>query len=546
MPYAGRRRKEIELLQSGPSRPSSSEDRPSASFPHAVLSLFLLAVAFLLIVVLPGTQLDFPLTDGAYYFETARRLAPDRQWSPLFIVFYASFHKVMPGLPMEIYTAHRLVVLGLTTLLFWLISRRIFSAGKALLLALALLASNVLLHNLFVVHTASLAGMLLLLFYLLVRREDHWTLVGLAACGTLVRPEFLPVLALAAVGVLVRALRGNLPKPRALDLGSAAFCVFLFAIVYAKSGSRPDYDRSFDAFSQRSGWAALRRSGESARSGHIGHLERTREIYGPVNSIPEAILSNPGAFATHLYYNLQELPREVLYTVLPSGMHWSSLLVWGLLAVGLMGNGSTRAPPGLFWVLAGTFAAGAVGVCLLLEPKTVYLIPVLPLAFWGVGRLLSRLALPLRQRRAPFWMSFALAAAVLVVVVWGAPAAPWGGKPVLECAELLEQQAEEAGEIRLYAFSGLSYCTVLASRGKACSAFHTPAPSPTSDLRALLASARLNAGIADDFLRQLYRDSSSDVLDEFEKSPGTFGFRLIHRTRGWQLGDTRLYVLVQD
>ena len=56
-----------------------------------LISFLLLTTAFGVIAGVQSLHLDFPLTDGAYYFDRAHLFAtsgtrPDREWSPLFVI----------------------------------------------------------------------------------------------------------------------------------------------------------------------------------------------------------------------------------------------------------------------------------------------------------------------------------------------------------------------------------------------------------------------------------------------------------------------------
>ncbi len=168
-----------------------------------LISLLLLTTAFGVVVGVQSLSLDFPLTDGAYYFDHAQSFAvsglrPDREWSPLFVIGYGIQHLIFPsGDPLLLYLTHRLLVLYVVVLLFWALSRKLFPEPLALLLSLGFLGHGTVLFDFTVVHVAGVGVILVLLLGAFSPRTPGVVpiLLGLAFLGVWIRPEYLFVVA---------------------------------------------------------------------------------------------------------------------------------------------------------------------------------------------------------------------------------------------------------------------------------------------------------------------------------------------------------------
>ena len=162
-----------------------------------LISFLLLTTAFGVIAGVQSLHLDFPLTDGAYYFDRAHLFAaseirPDREWSPLFVIGYGIHHWIFPsGYPLLLYLTHRLLVLYAVLFLFWLLSRRLFPEPLALLLSIGFLGHGTLLYDYPVVHVAGVGVLLVLLLGAFSPRTPGVLpiLLGLSCLGIWVRPR---------------------------------------------------------------------------------------------------------------------------------------------------------------------------------------------------------------------------------------------------------------------------------------------------------------------------------------------------------------------
>ena len=518
------------------------------------IGFLLLTLAFGATAGVQSAHLDFPLTDGAYYFEQAQRWAlsgvrPDREWSPLFVIGYGIHHWIFPGGdPLRLYLVHRLLVLYSVVFLFWVLSRKLFSEPVALLLALGLLGHGGVLYDYPVVHVAGLGVILVLLVGCLFAKNDGTlpVLMGLSCLGIWIRPEILFIL----IGMSVALIPKLFARRRRLggmpSWGTLAICILISLAVFALSSPPSASSRSFDAFSQRYGWAKIRAEAGSLHRGHMDQQRRLEEDFGRAESIVGAAAANPGAFLNHVAGNVVGIGRELPWIFFPGPQrdYWVPLLFMGMLVL-LLEGGAPVQLPGLFYVISGSAAAGAVGVALLLEPAAHYLMPAIPLVLLGGTLLLKRVIGVLPDWRPPFptggFLTVAGAGFVLLTFLL-IPAAPFEERQVVTLAEAMAEERSEPGPIRVQAFSSLSYCSFLRARGITCQGIPIELLRNRNELASFLLVEEVNVLVADDFLRQFYLDSSSPVLGIFEDAPHEFGFEKKLEVAEGFLGRATLYI----
>ena len=239
-----------------------------------LISFLLLTTAFGVIAGVQSLHLDFPLSDGAYYFDRAHQSAtsgirPDREWSPLFVIGYGTYHWIFPsGHPLLLYLTYRLLVLYAVVLLFWVLSRRLFPEPLALLLSLGFLGHGALLFDDPVVHVAGVGVILVLLLGTFSPRTPGMLpiLLGLSFLGIWVRTESLTVLAALGVLVLKKVLTHRRQLGGMQAWATLAICLLISLAVSALSYRTPGSNRSFEAFSQHFAWSEIQASGGSLRS----------------------------------------------------------------------------------------------------------------------------------------------------------------------------------------------------------------------------------------------------------------------------------------
>ncbi len=522
-----------------------------------VISFLLLTTAFGVIAGVQSLHLDFPLTDGAYYFDRAQLFAtsgirPDRDWSPLFVIGYGVLHRIFPSEhPLLLYLTHRLLVLYVVLVLFWVLSRKVFREPVPLLLSLGFLGHGTLLYDYPVVHVAGVGVILVLLLGSFSPRTPGVLpiLLGLSFLGIWVRPEILTILVALVLMVLSKWLTYRRQLGGMQAWGTLAICLLISLGVSALSSTPPGSNRSFEAFSQRFVWSEISASGGSLRSGHLDHAQRMEEVFGEADSITDAALANPRALLGHVAGNVPGLLMQAPWVFLPAPDRgwWVPLLFLLLLLVVVQPRASVPATP-LFWVISGAGAASGLAVALVLDPSAHYLLPATPLVMVAGTVLLKKARKALPERLQLSQVSGRLRLGVIIsafvaLIFFLIPRDPHGEKQVVKLAEALVAEAPDLGTVRVEAFSSLSYCTYLRAKGHPCQEVAIEPTREAGELSAFLRVEEVNAVVVDDFLRQLYEDSNSAVLTEFESAPQRFGFEVREKTERGFLGKANLYVL---
>ena len=514
-----------------------------------IICLLTLTAGLVAILGVQSLELDFPVTDGGFYFEQAQlwaggKIQLKREWSPLFIMGYGLLHRVVPGgEPLLLFLLHRMLVLYATVLLFWVMTGRLFPGRTALCLSLGLLGLEGILYDFRVVHTAGLGVVLILCCVgLRNRRGAAWHIMGVSCLGGWIRPELWLLLPALAGWLLFQALTGGRIRPRWRSVALFWLALAGSLGLYGSTQAPVAGSRSFDAFSQHFVWGELRDSEGSLLSGHVDHRGRTREVFGPVKSVTQAMAANPAAFLGHLLRNLAELLRVLPSSLLPGGSRGVGAPILFVLLLLRWGQPIRGRLPALFLVVVVASAGTSLLVSLVIAPSAAYLLPAAPLCLMVMADLLARLKGRMgasqpevwkRRLQGPLW-----AAGLCVLVVLLIPPLQGKRRQVVDLSESLLREA--SGEVVLYAFSGVSYCAYVRSHGRACHYFPVTAVQNVEQLAGPIHEKRVSSVIVDDFLRRYHLDSGSSALDLFERTPGQWGFQPITAVDGL-LGDARLY-----
>ncbi len=476
---------------------------------------------------------------------------PDREWSPLFVIGYGIQHWIFPsGNPLLLYLMHRLLVLYVVVLLFWVLSRKLFPEPLALLLCIGFLGHTTVLHDFPVVHVAGVGVILVLLLGALAPRTPGIVLIllGLSFLGIWIRPENLFVLAALAVLVVGKAWTSRRQLGGMQSGATLAICLLISLAVFALSSAPAGSNRSFEAFSQGFAWSEIQASGGSPKSGHLDYAQRVGEVFGEVDSIAQAALANPRAFLGHVAGNLPGLVKESPWVFLPAPdrSQWAPVLFL-LLLLALLRPGTPVPTTPLFWMISGAGVVASLTVALVLAPVALSLLPATPLVMVA-GTLLLKKA----REVFPDWKQFSqvgrrlrlavIVAAFVALTLLLIPRDIHLEKQVVKLSEALVVESPNLGTIRIQGFSSLSYCAYLRAKGHPCQRVAIEPTRNSSELSAFLHVKEVNAVVVDDYLRQFYEDSNSTVLREFEAAPQQFGFKARLETEGGLLGKATRYV----
>lgn len=377
-----------------------------------------LSLAALQLKVVWGSwaQWDLSLWDGATYFIYGRQVAtsltfPPLEWSPAFAGYYALFHLVFGGWgPLGVYFAQRVVTLLLVVWLLYGLLRSLVPALVAWLLTACYIGFQVGLNNAFVVHLFVLIPLLIAYRASLSKSAlgRNFVLIGLLTVA-LVRSEFVLSVALVLGGMMVAAFRRR-REPRTVGVQLRRYAPVLIwtavlAFMFVRAGpSQLAVDRAWGAFEQHYAWGYQERHPEWNVNFWFKYAEAIQRSFGSAQSIGQAAINNPIEMATHVLWNLHILPTVLpdLLSPLP-GMTWI-LIVLGAGIVGLpmalikYCRAHRRklhlpdlAEGGVEWLAAVIIATllPLVGSIMVIRPRTIYLIPLLPplLLIAGAGLL---------------------------------------------------------------------------------------------------------------------------------------------------------------
>ncbi len=484
---------------------------------------------------------DLPIYDGLYYFQKAARWpAPDlflnREWSPLYIIFYAGFQRVLAGMdPFWIYAVHRLLVLYLIVLVYWRICLRFLDWRLATIATIILACNRTLLDSFHVIHAVALLFVLVTIWLAAKRSQGAATLLALIVCGIFVRPEFIAAFLMLLLFLLVMHWRGR-PVSTWKPDWKAVLCLMAALTLGMISASQVDKpSRAFAAFSQQGAWAA---EGESSVAAGFQHRERAAGIYGDSDTLLEALWTNPAAFLKTIFSNLISLPRALIETLAHRGSPiWlAPLSVLLLAAAGISFSPARERPATQFWVCGTAFALAAIAASTIIRPTAPYLLPAVPVISLGVaffsaefssGRLLNRLGRP---------AAILLGAAVALLVALTGASLEAKGQPILDFSKQLAA-APPAGPLRVMAYAADSYCLHTLRQGLPCSGIGPEALLQQPDLRVLLKQRQISAVVVDVPMRQAAAEFQNPDLAAFEAAPELFGFRLASQRGGGLLAE---------
>jgi hypothetical protein len=426
---------------------------------------------------------DLPLWDGATYFIYARQVAsslvfPPVTWSPAFAAYYAFFHTTFNSAgPFVVYVAHRGVTLFLVLGLLYSLLRAVLPASVAWLLTACSIVLSAGLTNVFVVHVFLLIPLLVAYRAALLNSSYRNSIIILGLLvASLVRLEF--VLALILVSLLLLGLDWRRSRLRQSiswrkAYGPALLIGLLLMISIQRAGpSHTPLERSWGAFEQHYAWGYQERHPEWNVDFWFKYDEAIQRSFGNAQSIGEAAVNNPREMLTHIVWNVRWLPDafgEVL-SPLP-GAGWV-LVVLALGALGLVVSGNTYRVTGqqflrqrlqsilnqryslLVAVMACTWLPLFLST-LLIRPRTIYLLPVLPtvllLVGVGVSTILSKLRL-LHPAQSLLPIIFGLC-----LIGFPAPFSQPGDRVVMSIATAL-QDLPIVGDYALLGPSARGYC----------------------------------------------------------------------------------------
>jgi hypothetical protein len=419
---------------------------------------------------------DLPLWDGASYFIYGRTVAtafvfPPLEWSPAYAGFYGVFHWLLGGWGnLAVYLVHRVTVLVIVVWLLYAVLRKVLPPAVAWLMSAGFIVLQVGLTNHFVVHLFILIP-LLAAYRLALSTSPYGRPLAMASlvAAAFVRVEYVVAVVVVGVGLLLLDRRSGTPAARrrpgrvtwaALVLGGAAAVVMV-----ARAGpSHAAVDRSWGAFGQHYAWGYQERHPEWNVNFWFNYTEAVQRSFGDAQSITQAALNNPGEMLTHILWNVGVAPRvgPELFATLP-GMEWS-LLILIAGAVGLL-IGAAQALSHRKWsaspqavtlalVIAGTLIPLVIS-SLLIRPRAIYLMPVLPVILLLAGLGLTNLLPATLTRRQ-------LAAALPLLAAGGilwlpSPYAGQADRPVLQIAQVLKALPVE-GDFALLGPSARGLC----------------------------------------------------------------------------------------
>ncbi len=476
---------------------------------------------------------DLPIHDGLFYFQQARRWPIDqlllpREWSPLYLIGYSAFQRMLAFLdPFWVYALHRLLVLYLVSLVFWLIARRFLDGRTAGILTVLLVCNQTLLENFHVIHSAGLLWVLITLWAASAQRPNSYLPAALALCGAFVRPEFLVAFAVLATHALWRRVfpgegQRRLERPGWPAVLALVLALGLWAISEAPAEGP---SRSFQAFAQQQAWAE---EGEASVVSGFQHLDRAAQRYGSASTLLEALRANPTAFLGTVTRNLSQLPGALgqagsVASVAP----WVSHLLLLLVLAATLSAASILRMPGLpFWAAAAAFSAAALAASTLIRPTAPYLLGLIPPVLVGAGVTLSPRLRPFRLDPAIRRLAGGLRwAGLLVIVAAAGHSLRPQGQPFREFSKEL---ARSGSPSRVLAYSPESYCLYPSQRKIPCSGVGLQALAGATDWAGLLEQESINVVVADVAMRQAVAELRRNDLESFESDPGAFGF---HRTR---------------
>jgi hypothetical protein len=410
---------------------------------------------------------DLPLWDGSNYFIYGRQVAgsfrfPPFEWSPLFAGYYAVFHLLFADAgPFAVYLAHRLITLILVLVLLYALLRATLSPAIAWLLAAYWIVLPVGLTNHYVVHLFVLIP--LLGAYLMSRSKSVYRNSIILVClllATFVRSEFVISFVMASVLLMLNDYAIN--RDKMLHIGQwlrlytplLVVGVALVVLVIRAGPSHTPISRPWGAFMQHYAWGYQERHPEWNVDFWFKYGEAVQRSFGDASSLTEAALCNPLALVTHFLWNLRLLPEALLSILAPLvSASWTEiLLVLGIvgLLVAIVVNGwgvwqrrsNVVCRRGIvehhkLWFILLCSLPPLLVSALVIRPRPIYLMPLLPLVFMVTGLGLEVL---LRRGMVTQRIVWILPLAfVALLVVFPAPFKVSADRPIISVVESLKK-----------------------------------------------------------------------------------------------------------
>jgi hypothetical protein len=436
-------------------------------------------------------SLDIGLWDETIYLtqgiDFLHFTLPPPESAPLYAVWYSLLARVSPD-PIALYYLNYRMVTLLPPVLFYILLRRYrVSIPTATVLALFLLFTDA---NFTVWPKVNhFALMVVLVFLILATIPKSWTLgFGMLALGCLfaayVRPElfFAFVLCFAiSLALFLFRERTFLHAVALAALAGAAAATVMY-VGYPLGGQR-----SIIAFSQHFSLNWQSWTHNTSLSPWDDANQIVEMNFGPVTSIGQAILSNPQAFAHHVFTNALNLPKALLSTFtihegFLSALHLKPVVGYIVLASGIVGVLVVRRKSIFAHLrvaireqkrfLLFVCAVGLVIVlsCLIIYPRAHYILLLGTLLLAVLAILID----PLKdiELKPSHSMIAALCTALAIVAVTPSAADSLGNpplaRPTVEAVEFI-RALDITGETYLLS-SDFGYTTYLAGRwGMPCS-----------------------------------------------------------------------------
>ncbi|HEX8820212.1 MAG TPA: hypothetical protein VF794_09825 [Archangium sp.] len=492
---------------------------------------------------------DLGMWDEADYLRRGLTLSwahlPAAEWGPLYSIWYSVLEGLWPA-PVTLYYANHQLLCILTTVGGYVFMRRMGARPVLALLGSALYLLSSAPH---ILPRPTLLALLVLQVALVVASflavEGFWAVIaGGLLLASFARPEFFVAFLLATVlfvGFLVRRVlregRASRARGAALAVGFAVWVVVLLQVLGNPFGDTQG--RRFYAFCQH------------FAVNHVKHTHGSvdpwnecprviRSVFGEVDTVGEALRSNPGAFVWHVGLNVKAFAGAslALFSQGPGGQGpWDLARMGRLLLLLAMGwQGARLLPRWRGWrsVLAEPGLQRMAGVLAIVEVPTVMsAVLLMPRAHYLViqGVLVIALLALLGARvdtgetsRPVGWALGGLLALGLVVLTPGTKDAQpelVHLRTVRAIAALgLEERLAPGERVHLLEARG-GYDAYLGRRY-----FPVLREAREKTFGGLLREHQVTAILLDDALRQHRRFRQDADFQAFLKDPEAFGFTL--------------------
>ncbi len=334
---------------SAPSGTSPVDSRPDAGGDRAAAAREAALAAFAIVLVLARSTLrhhvvDLPLWDEATYIHAGvdllRSGLPAPDWGPLYSIWYWVQSLVVRDRIALPYVNWSLLLLA-SLLTASLVARSVGFGPLARVVVVTCLSVLSLFEG-EQVHVTMLAGVLVGVASVVAARARTVSrgtsgAAAVLAVGAFVRPELTFAFLLSAGASMIAAFRERAPA-RAL-LARVLLPCATFAALALPFGVPLSRSRSFLAFSQHYA-LNVANSGEGGFNPWTECGKIVSRDFGPVQSVGEALKSNPRAFAWHAWTSTSAIPAQalhVLHALLPVGPWVREIAAYALAALVLAG-----------------------------------------------------------------------------------------------------------------------------------------------------------------------------------------------------------------